>query len=930
MKRLAPLLLALSLLSLALAPQALASLGFKVSEVGFVEEDGSPATQAGSHPFAFKTTFEAKTKVKGGLELPDEEFKDLEVNLPPGLVGTPTPVPRCSEADFIAIESSENDCPDSAAVGTIEVAAGTSAINVGEEPFEATNVGTVPVYNLIPPPGVASEIGFVYLGLPVTIENGLNPTPPYNLQGRAANISQAALFYGSRLVLWGVPADPRHDPDRGKCALSSTKECPAGLPQIPFLTLPRSCAGPLSTAFEADSWQHPGIFTKPVFASSPAITGCEKLGFDPTISARPTSSAAESPSGLDFSLDVHDEGLTAAAGTAKSDLQKAVVTLPEGVTINPSQAEGLGVCSIDDYNRESLDTEAGGGCPDSSKIGTIEVESPLLPNEVLKGGLFVAKPYENLADNSLIALYMVFRNRELGIVVKQAARVEPDPRTGQLITTAENIPQLPFSHFRLHFREGGRSPLVTPPRCGTFTATALLTPWANPSAPYPTSASFKVASGAGGGPCPPGGVPPFHAGFAAGTQSNAAGQFSPFSMRLTREDGDQDLTRFSAKLPPGLSAKLAGVSQCPEAAIAAARARSGPHAGAEELANPSCPASSQIGSVLAGAGVGPELTYVPGRIYLAGPFAGAPLSVLGIVPAVAGPFDVGVVVTRFALQVDPKTAEASIDGTRSDPIPHILAGIPLKVRDIRAFVNRPQFTLNPTSCDPFTLSATLWGGGSNVFSSADDVPFAKEDRFQAANCQDLAFKPKLALKLTGPTNRGAFPALRATYTARVGDANLKSLVLRLPHSEFVEQGHFRTICTRVQYAQKACPKGSVYGHVRAFTPLLAEPLEGPVYLRSSNHNLPDVVLSLHGLIDAEATARIDSIKGKLRARVEAAPDVPVSKVVVNMQGAQKGLIVNSTNLCAAKHHASVAMEGQNSKSHDTRPLVGARCPKRKH
>jgi len=391
-------------------------------------------------------------------------------------------------------------------------------------------------------------------------------------------------------------------------------------------------------------------------------------------------------------------------------------------------------------------------------------------------------------------------------------------------------------------------------------------------------------------------------------------------MRLTRRDADQDLTRFDATLAPGVLAKLKGVAKCPDAAIAAAKAKTGK----AELASPSCPANSRLGGLWGGAGVGSQLTYVPGDLYLSGPVGKAPLSVVGIVPAVAGPFDVGTVVVRQALRLNPVSGRAEVDGASSDPIPHILAGIPLKVRDIRVDVDRPQFTLNPTSCDPEQTVAEIWGGGSDVFSIADDRPVTRSSRFQAANCSRLPFKPKLAIKLKGGTKRGAHPALTATYRPRRGDANVESIQARLPRSAFLEQAHIRTICTRVQFAAEACPPRSVYGHVTATTPLLEEPLSGPVYLRSSNNDLPDMVLDLHGLVDVEVAARIDSVKGGIRATFPKAPDAPLTKVVLRMQGARKGLIVNSTDLCARRNRATVALGAQNGKRRAVRPVVEAK------
>src|SRR5665811_150513 len=365
-----------------------------------------------------------------------------------------------------------------------------------------------------------------------------------------------------------------------------------------------------------------------------------------------------------------------------------------------------------------------------------------------------------------------------------------------------------------------------------------------------------------------------------------------------------------------------GITKCSEAAVAAAKAKTG----LEERADPSCPPNSEIGKTIAGAGVGTALTYVPGKLYLGGPYHGDPLSVIAITPAVAGPFDTGTVVVQEALDLNPKTAEVEVDGSASDPIPHILKGIPLKLRELRVEVDRPNFTLNPTSCAPSSVEATLFGSYLDVFSPADDRPVDLSDRYQAANCLNLGFAPRLGLKLKGGTKRGNFPGLKAHYKPFSGHANIKDLVVRLPRSAFLEQGHIRTICTRVQFAADNCPKGAQYGYIRAWTPLLDEPLQGPVWLRSSNHKLPDLVFDLKGIVDVEVQTRIDSVRGGIRARVENAPDAPISRVILNMQGGKKGLIVNSRNLCTKrKARANAQFIGQNGKRFKRKPALRPQC-----
>jgi hypothetical protein len=933
-KRMSLVLFAALALGASSAGPASAEFGLSQISVSFTEADGSPTRQAGSHPFAMTTAFHVNTKlsVDKGVQVVDGAIRNLDVILPAGFVGNPTAVPRCETLDFLSEDSNGHpDCADSTALGVLTVRLGGGTGSVGE--------GTVAVYSLEPPPGSAAKLGFEVAEQPITVSIAPAQTPPYNVVASLRNTSQTVEVLSSELTIWGNPADPAHDPDRGDCAYESFPgTCEAVVPNRPFLTLPRSCDGPLVTTFTALSWWsgdpvHPGppaLFEAD--AQSPGMLDCSRLGFAPQLTAEPTSHRAESPSGLAVDLAVADEGLANPAGRADSDVDAALLALPEGMTANPSLAEGLATCGPGDLGRETPTSAPGEGCPEASKVGTLEVQTPVLEGTVLHGTLYIATPEDPAtpdpgAENpfdSLLALYMVVKDPGLGLLIKQPGLIEPDPRTGQLVTSFEDLPPFPLGQVHLTLREGGRSPLITPPSCGPHTSVADLYPSGDPFEPLTITSSFEIKQGVDGGPCPPPGTRPFAPGLSAGTANNAAASYSPFHLRLTRRDGDQDLTRFDATLPPGVLAKLAGVSRCPDGAIAAAKAKTG----RAELASASCPAASRIGSALGGAGVGSQLTYARGSLYLASPVGKAPLSVVGVVPAVAGPFDVGTVVVRQALRVNPVTGVAEVDGSLSDPIPHILAGIPLRVRDIRVDVDRPDFTLNPTDCSPFATAASIWGGGLDVFSRADDSPISRSARFQAANCARLGFRPRLALRLKGGTKRGAHPALTAVYRPRKGDANLESIQTRLPKSAFLEQAHIRTICTRVQFAADACPKGSVYGHVVATTPLLEEPLKGPVYLRSSDNDLPDMVLDLHGLVDVEVSARIDSVRGGIRATFPSAPDAPLTKVVLRMQGAKKGLIVNSTNLCAKRNRATVVLGAQNAKRRAIRPVVVARgCAK---
>ena len=938
MKRLIPAGTLAALLVLLLAPGAHAAFGVKDFSLGFVDANGTPATQAGSHPFAVTNVLELNTTVDPGFvgEVPDEALKNIEVALPEGIAGIPAATPRCSAPDFIDISFATKlpHCSNSTAVGTFTLKA-----RVLFEPEYFSS----PVYNLIPPPGVIQKLGFSAYGVPIAIDFTLSSEAPYHVVASVENTSQVLGILGSELTVWGNPANPIHDSERGSCVLATWvstdraikttgASCPANTAEKPFLTLPPSCRGPLPTHYKTDSWEHPGppFVEDTVFTQE--LTGCAKLGFRPTISAEPTTRAAQSPTGLDFSLDVKDEGLLNPTGLAQSDIKKAVVTLPEGFSTNPSVAEGLNVCSQADLARETVNSALGAGCPNASKVGTVEVQSPLV-DESINGALFIATPYENQVG-SLLALYMVIKNPTLGIVIKQALKVENDPVTGRITTVAEEIPELPFSHFRLHFREGTRSPLASPPGCGSYSASAVLTPWAGGPSVTTTSA-FQIVTGSNAGPCPSGGTPPFRPGLEAGTINNAAGRYSPFYLRLSRNDGEQEFTHFSIKLPPGLVGKLAGIPFCSDAAIAAARARTGPHGGQEEIEHPSCPAVSEIGHTLAGAGVGPSLAYAPGKVYLAGPYRGSALSIAAVTAAKVGPFDLGTVVIRSALRINPETAEVFIDATGSDPIPHIIKGIPVHARDIRVYVDKSNFVLNPTSCAKTSTASTVLGSGLDFGSEADDAPITVTSPFQAADCASLGFAPKLALSVNGGSKRGGHPKFKAVLTYPKGSyANIAAAQVTLPHSEFLDQSHIKTICTRVQFNAgtvpgEKCPAASIYGFAKAITPLLDEPIQGPVFLRSSSHNLPDVVAALHsGKIDVNLVGRIDSVKGgRIRNTFESVPDAPVTSFTLALQGGKKGLLVNSTNLCKSTNKAIADFTGQNGKKSVFNPALEPQCGK---
>ncbi|HEX3361798.1 MAG TPA: hypothetical protein VHS74_12460 [Solirubrobacterales bacterium] len=932
--------------------------GFGVEAYDLVPEaeGGQVDPRAGSHPFQLTTTFnlnqnaeeERNNAFVGAPALP----RSLHFQLPPGQLGNVTALPTCSALQFSTLLiGNTNLCPASTVLGV-------AAVTV----YEPVNTGLVtlpvPLFNLEPKLGEPARFGFEVAGSPVILDTSIRSAagqslagggePDYGVTVDVSNISQLQNVIASTVTFWGAPADPRHNESRGWGCLagghwgaSSGQACTPSSETKPaaFLTLPTNCAAPFTSRVEGESWPpEPGLqpFAVTPFEYSLAdhsgqplgLLGCNQLPFAPRLQSEPTTDAATSPTGLSVDLSFEDDGLANAEGLAQSQIKKAVVTLPQGFTTNPSVAEGLHACPQAAYEGSTVDGSV--SCPENSKIGDVEIESPLV-KPVVHGSLYVARQGENPNANNLLTIYLVARNPEIGVLVKQALKVIPNPVTGQLTTEVDNVPELPFSRFHLSFRQGQRSPLVSPPTCGNYTVAADLYPWSNPSAPVHDESSFKITTGPEGNPCPSG-VPPFHPNLEAGTLNNAAGTYSPFVTKITRKDSEQEITRFSIKLPPGVIGKLAGVSECSDAGIAHAKALEVEGGGTIETEHPSCPANSEVGHTLVGSGVGNVLAYAPGKLYLAGPYHGSNISLVSITAAKVGPFDLGTVVVRFALRIDPETAEVFVDSQGSDPIPHIVDGIPIHLRDIRAYVDRPNFTLNPTSCAKKSTASTVLGSGLNFASEADDQPVTVTSPFQAADCASLGFKPKLAVSLKGGTKRGGLPAFKAVLTYPKGSyANIARSVVSLPHSEFLEQAHIGTVCTRVQFKEgkvpgEKCPKASIYGRAEAITPLLSEPLKGPVYLRSSSHTLPDLVAALHNRqVDFDLDGRIDSFKGGIRNTFETVPDAPVSKFVLEMQGGKKGLLTNSTNLCKSKHHAISEFTGQNGKIYDTNPVLTVKC-----
>jgi hypothetical protein len=905
------------------------------------EAGGALTTQAGSHPYQVTGTIDLNQGPDTGtaqsvLSKPNVEpialSKNIVSKIPAGLIGDPVPIPRCRTILFLTIRLfRENLCPQQAAIGV-------ASVTVYEPANVQYIVRTVPIFNLEPYYGEPARFGF-YIPegqIPVVLDTSLRDGPgeDYGVNITSSNISQVAGLISARVTLWGVPNDPRHDNSRGWGCMYATRgfegieqevpcEHPAEAHPPGFLTMPTSCDGPLQSSAEADSWQEPNVFHAALTGEPlQSLDGCNRLPFTPGMSAEPTTDRASAPSGLDFDLDFRDEGLTSSEGIAQSQLSKTVVELPEGLTINPSSGVGLGACTPDDYARETVGSEPGAGCPNDSKLGTVEIETPLLTQKI-RGNIFIAQPYNN-PSKSLVALYVVAKNPEVGVLVKLAGKVEPNPVTGQLTTIFENNPQLAFNHFNFHFREGQQAPLISPPACGTYQTQALLTPWSEPQTVLTDLASFSITKGFDGGACPPAGGVPFNPGIEAGQLNNNAGSYSPFYLHLTRSDADQEISGFSTNLPSGLTGDLSGIPFCSDAAIEAARHKTG----AQEEAEPSCSAASQVGHTLVGTGVGAVLAYVPGKIYLAGPFHGAPFSLVSVTSATVGPFDLGTVVLRFGLTIDPYTAQVSVTPTSSEPIPTILDGIVTHVRDIRVYIDRSKFTLNPTSCNPLSIGSTLTSdqGASKTVTSP----------FQASNCQALGFKPIFKVSTSGKNSRakGASLTVKLSYPPGA-QANISKVKVDLPKQLPSRLTTLQKACTAAQFnANPAdCPAASRVGFAKAITPLIPVPLEGPAYFVShGGEAFPSLIMVLQGYgvtINLVGTTFINKA-GITSSTFKTVPDQPVGSFELTLpQGPYSALAANG-NLCKTKLTMPTAFDAQNGAIvHQTTKITVTGCAKAK-
>jgi hypothetical protein len=872
--------------------QSFSTFGIKAFSIEDVDEEGHPYTQAGGHPFATISRYEfthtmvpASFGTRGSLSA---FVKELVTEQPPGRVGYTDGTPRC-----LGYVVDEERCDGDTQVGILEI-----------EFFEGggRKKTSRAQFNVLTPEGIASRYGSID---PYTFSDAkIRTGGDYGTTGGAFNLTEKAWIVAATSTVWGVPSDPAHDSQRRCPDVGSG--CASNAPNSPLLRNPTSCNGPQTASARAATWEVPGEF---VHASTqlPAITGCEKIEFEPSLEWRPTTTAADSPTGLH--VNIHVPQNENPEELAVADLKDVVITSAKGLVFNPAAANGLLGCSpaqLDLHGKEPAK------CPDGAKVGTVEINTPQLDHPV-HGGIYMATPHAN-PFGSLFALYLAIDDPRTGVVVKLAGKIELDPGDGQLTAAFSRNPQLPMEDLRLDFFDGPRAVLRTPARCGSYVTEATLTPWSAPESgpPATPSDSYEITNGPKGAPCPASEADaPHQPTFRAGATRPTAGAYAPFFVQLRREDGSQQIADFTVTPPPGLTGRLAGLAYCPDAALGAARKR----AGAEERADPSCPQASEVGTVTVGVGAGTDPFHAEGKAYLAGAYRGAPLSMAVVVPAVAGPYDLGTVVVRTAMFVEPNSGQLKVESER---MPSILQGVPLDVRSILVRLDRPRFTLNPTNCDPMLAKARA----TSVFGKTVEL----SEHFQVANCSRLGFAPRLRLRLLGKTHHGAHPSLRAILQMpEKRGANIGRVSVTLPSSLFLDNEHIRGICTRPQFDARNCPPSSIYAYAKASSPLLAKPLKGPVYMRTSDHPLPDLVAALDGQVRFVFGSQIGSARGGIRASLENLPDVPLDRFVLTMRGGAGGLLQNSVNACEGHRHAFVELEGQNGRIAILRPRLLTRC-----
>jgi hypothetical protein len=889
------------------APPAMA-LEFDQLSAEVTDLAGNATRQAGAHPDSAVSFYVRPVDAENPQSFPEQQPHRFQIDLPPGLVGNPLAADRCADSALKAGENGNNAvCPVSSQVGIARV------LGIGGS---WTPPSEVPVYNVVPPDDKPAIFAFNYLGTVVKITPSIRPGD-HGVTIDSGVISQGALYFGAKVTLWGVPADSAHDPDRWEPKFGGFMIARPGLSHSerrPFLSLPTSCTGrPETLTARLDGWGSVGQFTTRELTTDPndvpfTNVGCDRLPFAPSALVEAPSRTAESPTGLDVELEVPQAD--SPDGLSTAHVRDVTVELPEGMVVSPSSAPGLEACSPAQIG---LGVDAEPSCPRASKLGTVTAETPLL-KEPLAGEVFLAQPNEN-PFGSMLAMYLVVRGP--GVLVKIPGRVDADPVTGRLTATFKNNPQLPFSVLRVKLPGGENAPLATPAACGTHQTTTDIVSWATPEV-HPFSTPMAIDQG-----CDRGGFAP---SVTAGSTNTAAGEHSTFALRIQRADGQQHVRSVTTTMPAGLLADIASVPLCGEA-----QANAG-----------TCDDASQVGTTRTAAGPGTSPLTLPGKVFLTGGYKGGQYGLAIVVRALAGPFDLGIVVVRASISVDPLDAHVTVV---SDDVPNILSvkgrdgvsnGFKLLLRDIQVNVDRPSFILNPTSC-----AAKSIGGSIGSYGGAT-VPIA--ERFQVDGCAGLDLKPSLALTLSGKgqTTDGKHPAVSAVLTQPGGQSNLKKVRVALPLSLALDTENANGLCEFADGSkvEPTCPKASIVGTATAVTPILNQPLTGPVYFVKNIRKdpksgrdirtLPKLVIPMVGPngVKLTLTGTSDVENDHLVTTFDNIPDAPVSSFKLNIIGGKGGILtVSDADICKATQVAEQQADGQNGKDADASVFIQTpSCP----
>jgi hypothetical protein len=945
---------------------------FGVGDFSFLpeEEGGAVDKRAGSHPF--QLTASLALNQTANLAKPPALPKDLTFKLPPGLVGNATAVAQCTQHDFseIAANGGANLCPEDTVVGV-------ATVNLLTEYPESPELYAVPLFNLVPQSGEPARFGFEVLRSPVTIDTSVRTGRDYGVVASTSNITQLVGFLATQLTFWGVPGDARHDQSRGwGCVAEGARGAgiacvPAGEDNpAPLLTMPTSCTSPLTTSVEGDSWPTkadpagvPLPRTEFQPESSPGqpvkLTGCDELPFTPSIQVTPETTSASTSTGVNVHVHLPQDTTDNGSGLAESAVKDITVALPEGLAVNPSGANGLSACNeglvgftgfseLDQAYEPGTKTatftprlpgsiaalEAGESsplqqavnfCPDASKIATVKIKTPLLPN-MIEGAVYLAS--QNLNPfGGLIAMYVVAEDPATGVLVKLAGNVHLS-ETGQLITTFENDPQVPLEDAEFHFFGGERAPLATPSHCGAYTTTSSMTPWSGNPASTPSS-TFNITSGPNGSPCP-GASLPFSPSLTSGTMNINAGAFSPFTTTIGREDGSQNLQAVQLQLPEGLEGVLAGVKLCDEADANAG----------------TCSPESQIGEATVSAGIGNEPVSVKGaKVFITETYAGAPFGLSIAAPVKAGPLDLehdaanpnnqppcDCVVVRAKIEINVLTAALTITTDPSGPhaIPHLIDGIPVQIKKVNVLVNREHFTFNPTNCTPTAITGSITSSEGGVQPLS--VPF------HAANCGALRFAPKFSVSTSGKTSKAYGASLIASLSEPQGAgtyANITRVKVDLPKQLPSRLTTLQKACTSAQFAANPanCPADSKIGTATVTTPLLPVPLTGPaIFVSHGGEAFPSLTMVLQGdnVTEDLVGATFISKAGITSTTFKTVPDVPFNTFQLTLPEGKFSALAANGDLCQSKLAMPTEFVGQNGAViHESTKMSVTGCPKTK-